>query len=304
MHKINICVCTYQRSQLLKECVGSLAQIAVPDGVVLSVTVIDNDASCSSAPCVEQLQEGFPHALHYVCEEQRGIPFARNRAIDETLSASSDYLVFIDDDERVEKDWLVQLYSYCRSKNGNVVVHGRVIQELPPETPQHMRIFFENNKRVTGDRLSSCATNNVIIPFCVYSDPSLRFDETHALAGGTDTIYFTQAVQKGVEIYECSEAVVRESIPASRASLEWFSKRKFRAGITEAWGKKQRNRSSLSIFLSSLSQIFIEITKLVLVSLVCNKVQRNKSWFKVCRCFGVIFGLLGLQVESYRKIDS
>src|SRR5690606_40862979 len=57
--------------------------------------------------------------------------------------------------------------------------------------------IFKRKEYRTGQILQTCATNNVIIPVYVTRDLGLRFDETHPLAGGTDTLFFVEACARG-----------------------------------------------------------------------------------------------------------
>lgn len=304
MERIVICVCTFKRAKLLKECLESITKITLPSSAEVHMLVVDNDPEQASHEFTQSLNDSFPIPLHYVCEPRQGIPCARNKAIEVAHQLDADYFVFIDDDERVEPDWLVQLVGYCRSKGGQAVIHGGVEQELPVGTPAHIQAVYQRKKRKTGDSLNACATNNVIVPIRVTRDLGLRFDESNPLAGGTDTIFFTEARAKGVQIFECSEAQVKETIPASRATLAWMLKRKYRAGITEAWRKQQSGRSKTSILISALLQALLESLKAVLMTVVGNKVSRNRFWLKASRSAGVFAGVFGVEVDSYKKIDN
>ncbi|MFW1677943.1 glycosyltransferase family 2 protein [Pontibacter sp. JAM-7] len=304
MVDICICVCTCQRGELLKTCLASLAAVSV-QGFQLSVLIVDNDADRSAESLVNGFNESFPFPLRYVCEAKRGIPCARNRAVEDVLQQGSDYLVFIDDDEWVEPDWLLKLFQLCQENSGEVVVSGGVMSELPTETPPEIRALFNKrlNSHARGKRLESCATNNVLVPMAAIKQHSLRFDESRPLAGGTDVIFFKEATAKGVRILKCPDALVHEIIPVSRTRLGWLSKRKYRAGITEAWRKKKNGRAVFGIFVSALFQIVVLCCKAGVSALFGRKVARNQSWLKACRALGVAAGVFGVEVDSYRQID-
>ena len=303
MIRINVCICTFQRPKLLLNCLESLANIAVPSHTEITVTVVDNDDTYSAENIVIQLESEFPFELHYCCENKRGIPCVRNRAIEETHRLKSDYLVFIDDDEWVDPSWLKALYDYCQSRGGDIIVSGKVISELPDSTPEHICSLFNKRQRKTGTTLSSSATNNVLIPIFVTKSLGLRFDETNPFSGGEDTRFFCQAVNAGAVIEHCAEAVVHETIPANRTTLKWFSGRKYCTGTTVAWRKVQDGHSRLRIIFSSIFTIILELLRCSLMVLIGNRLKRNKSWLKVCRSLGIISGVLGISVASYREVD-
>ncbi len=62
------------------------------------------------------------------------------------MKSGSDYLVFIDDDEWVEPDWLVNLYGYCKANGGNIIVSGKVISDLPRDISDEIKGLF--NKKI------------------------------------------------------------------------------------------------------------------------------------------------------------
>ncbi|WP_372865357.1 glycosyltransferase family 2 protein [Spongiibacter sp.] len=301
--RINIAICSCQRPFLLEKALSSLAAMRRPANSEVLVSIIDNDPEQSALPVYEDWRAKFPVALHYAAEPRRGIPVARNRAIAEAHQHNADYLVFIDDDEWVEPEWLCELVGYAQQLGGKAVVHGAVVPELPAAAPAYMaEIFFEKG-RPTGTELGSCATNNVLIPIYLTRELGLRFDESRPLAGGTDTLFFCAVAEKGVKIVECAEAKVHEGIPMSRLTSRWLAKRKYRAGITLAWRKREAGRSAVSLLLSSLVQLIVYSIVALLSRMLMRNVSYYKALMKMCRSAGVLSGLLGARTDSYTNIE-
>ncbi len=203
----------------------------------------------------------------------------------------------------MEPDWLVNLYGYCKANGGNIIVSGKVISDLPRDISDEIKGLFNKKDRPTGRQLQSCATDNVLIPSMVFTGNSLRFDICRPLAGGTDTMFFCAAAERGFSIVKCAEAVVHEQVPANRLSLNWMAKRKYRSGITVAWRKRRSGRFALSILFSALAQVGINVTKSLLYCIGGKKMKRNLSWLEVCRSLGVLSGVMGLKIDSYRNTD-
>lgn len=304
METVAICVCTLDREKLLERCLDSVSKMTLPDTLAIFLLIVDNDCNGSSRKLVEQFDNKVSFPVHYLKEVRRGIPFARNAAIEAVIQADADYLIFIDDDEIVDEAWLVNLYSYAASKGGKAVVHGAVESILPSDTPEHLKKLFKSQKRKTGELLQVCATDNVIIPAYVFGELGLRFDTSQPLAGGTDTKFFTEAVSHGVEIFQCSEALVVEYVPRSRSSIIWLTKRKYRAGITECWRKTRVGKSKSLILGSALFHVLIEGMKCVVFGVLLQKQSAYRSWLKSCKYVGVLVGWLGFSIDSYKEIDS
>ena len=110
---LNVAVCTCLRPRLLTEALDSLMGMTSPEEVEVVVTVVDNDPDLSAKATVDQYTDA-EFELYYVSEPRRGIPFARNTAVKTAISLDADYLIFIDDDERVKLDWMILLFNFCQ----------------------------------------------------------------------------------------------------------------------------------------------------------------------------------------------
>lgn len=303
MTSVLIAICTCQREALLLRCLESLESMQLPDGLECTVLVVDNDPAAGARESVERQQASSPFPMLFHHEPRRGIPLARNAAIAVFLERDLDRLVFIDDDEWVDPAWLRHLVACGESNGGQSVISGRVCEHFPEGTPDYIGRLYARKSRPSGTRLYTCATNNVSIPRFAMSELGLRFDESVPLAGGTDTLFFQSASEQGVEILYCAEAIVHESIPASRANLRWLSRRKYRVGITDARKKTTMGRSRVGLMVSSTGMLAVELLKSVLATLMLSRYQAGQYWLRACKQLGVICGLMGRQVESYKQID-
>jgi succinoglycan biosynthesis protein ExoM len=305
MPTINICICTYLRPKHLEKCLLSvLAQPALADASY-TVTVIDNDADRTAEAVVKTVEAPSHTRLYYYSETNRGIPHARNRALDESTRLGSDFVVFIDDDECVSSNWLETLYNYLRSHPENTIVHGQVIPVFPEGTPEFVQeIYCSRKVRSTGSELSTCATDNVIFPLTFVQRHGIRFDTSNPLAGGTDTKFFCEAHRLGAKIYQCAEASVDETVFPQRLKMKWLIKRKYRSGITSSWRKRSAGSAIAPLLLVSTAKaIGHSILSLLLVPTNL-RVARNRNLLRSARYAGIIAGALGRSTNSYQQIDS
>ncbi len=92
---ISIIICTHNRANMLKNCLGSLARLDYPD---YEVIVVD------SAPKDESTRKLIETTSYrYLREKRPGPNLARNFG---AAQARYDIFAFIDDDVRVDRDWL------------------------------------------------------------------------------------------------------------------------------------------------------------------------------------------------------
>ncbi|MGA8740928.1 MAG: glycosyltransferase family 2 protein [Terracidiphilus sp.] len=104
--KVTVIVCTYNRSQSLARALASVADSIMPEDMTWEVLVIDNNSSDNTRAVVQDLADRYPRIFRYVFEAKPGKSNALNRALRET---DADVLAFMDDDVRVEPDWLCML---------------------------------------------------------------------------------------------------------------------------------------------------------------------------------------------------
>ena len=150
------------------------------------------------------------------------------------MPGDADFVAFLDDDEIACREWLAELLRVQRSTGADVVT-GTVLPAFEVDPPTWMVDggFFERRRYPTGHRLPYARTSNVLIaaPVIAAAGPA-PFAEALALNGGDDTHFFMRAHDQGFSIVWADDAVVHETIPASRLSARWLLMREYRRGNT------------------------------------------------------------------------
>lgn len=243
MIRICIGIITCKRVKSLSRLLNSmkkLGQFQVPETDIF-VVVVDNDEKASSREIVIEIAKNFPCAVQWVREQRRGIPFARNRVVACAFDAKADFLAFIDDDEQPEPQWLDELLRVQRQFDADVVL-GPVLPRFEQKPPSWVirGNFFKRPRFGTGTKTLAGGTGNVL--FRVGSlkaiDRSSPFEESLALTGGSDAFLLQKMHGQGMNIVWANEAVVYESIPASRTTKRWLLQRAWRTGIMRAHTEK------------------------------------------------------------------
>lgn len=221
--KIAVTLCTRERPIMLRSCLQSLAGLHIPDGVSVSVVVVENNETDSCRGIIEEIASQ-PGALPivYVHEPRLGIPIARNRTLDIALADNPDWIAFIDDDEEADPDWIVSFVAAAGTLEADVL-------QGPVEWvhAEGGAIDKERWDRPTGSLLKTAPTNNTFMRARIarVDGMGLRFDETMRFTGGSDSDFFFRAADRGAVIRWMNDAVVRESVPAERLTLRWRTRR-------------------------------------------------------------------------------
>jgi succinoglycan biosynthesis protein ExoM len=229
---IFVAALTFRRPELLADFLEAYPKITLPDGVDVTLLVVDNDAPGSARRTFESYRDRIPNA-RYVVEPRVGIPVARNRALHEALAADAEALCFIDDDEVPATDWLVNLVREWR-RSGAELVGGPVgVTPVPVTATAWQRLInaslaFRSRRKYAGTAKAAASggrytivTNNWLCDLRWLAAKGLRFDERLLLTGGSDTAFDRAATATGCRRSWAPDAVVHEKIPPDRLTLRY-----------------------------------------------------------------------------------
>jgi GT2 family glycosyltransferase len=130
---VTVAVCTRDRPDDLVRCLDAIDVARRLRGGEVEVLVVDNAPPHDATRRVVQGRDG----VRYVCEPLAGLDVARNRALAE---ARGTWLAFVDDDVRVDGDWLRGLDAARIEHPDAVGVVGLV---LPAELETEAQVRFE-----------------------------------------------------------------------------------------------------------------------------------------------------------------
>ena len=303
--RVTICAATYKRPAGLARLLDGLTALsfsaAPPE---LRVVIVDNDPEGSARRTCDEWADKLSCPLTYVVEARRGISFARNAAL--AHAADTDWIGFIDDDETPEPRWLDELLKVQREYNADVVT-GPVVPHFLDAPPNWMvkGRFFDGIRRATGSVLGHAFTGNVLFRSQIRDDPALRFDHRWALIGGGDRHFFARVAEAGFRIVWADEAVVRESVPKSRANVRWILRRGFRIGAgssnirldLEPGFRTRLELLGVGTYRIAKGLFFLPLTWRLGKHMVVTYLRH------ICYGAGMLAGWFGLRYKEYRKTD-
>ena len=226
--RLAVGILTYRRPEKLRRGLALVLEQAraVAPEVEAVVIVVDNDPHGSARPIADEFSgPGF----RYVVERTPGIAAARNRALDE--AADADLLVFIDDDEWPQPEWLSSLVATWRATRAAAVT-GRVISRFEHDGAPWITAgeFFRRRRLPSGAETDVAATGNLLLDLGQVRAIGVRFDERLALGGGEDTLFSRQLVRGGGRIVWCDESAAVDYVPPARTTRQWVLARALSQG--------------------------------------------------------------------------
>lgn len=288
-------ICTFQRASVTRT-LQSLATLE-PCELPVHVVVADNDASPSARDTVSRLASSHPLPISYLHAPEANISVARNAILDAARAAGSRYLVFIDDDEFVEPDWLRHLLEVA-STSGAGAVLGPVLADFPDSAPAWTASAGLHDVTPVFDRAGRIAvahTGNVLLALDDPAYASLRFDTGRGRSGGEDTAFFGAFVRAGGQIVYAPDAIVRETVPPDRLTLRWLIQRRFRMGQTHA-DQVRRNRSRASVAVQAgLAASKAAVCMGMAALRAGDAAQRNRQLARSALHIGVVAKLAGIR---------
>lgn len=245
MKKISCCINTYKRPELLKKLLISINEQSLDKDISIEIIVVDNDTSQLGEKIIEEFKSILKFPIHYYIQPIKNISITRNKAVSEAVG---DYILFIDDDEYAEPNWISNTVA-CLEKYNADAVFGSVLSYFDDNTPDWIKSnqMFQRQIQKTGTTPKYTRTGNCLIKAEVLKSIEGPFDLQYGLTGGSDSHLFTILSKKGAKFIYCAESIVYEYVPPERANINWLLKRSIRTGNSYARRTLELSKSSLKL---------------------------------------------------------
>ncbi len=303
---ISVVICTHNRSQYLKKALQSLIDQQFPPENY-EIIVVDNCSTDATKNVVEQFAR---ENLRYVYETRLGLSYARNTG---WQKAQGEYVAYLDDDAIACRLWLstiVDVFETVQPQPGCVGGKADPIWEatrpdwLSDELVTGLTVIdWSPTPQVLPDLSRQWLVGaNIAFPKAVLEQlggfiDGLDRSGKNLLSGG-DVFLEKQIFQAGYSCYYHPQMAVGHHIQKSRLEKQWFVRRYFWQGVSDAVVQLiEESPSRLGRFSSAI----LRTSKLMLVPTQITSLlsdNNNPKQFTE-RCFtliklGHIVGLLGL----------
>ncbi len=244
---ISVVICTYNRAASLKVTLEDIAQLIPPENHSVEILVVDNNSSDNTEQLLqsEGLCGAFP--VRYIKETKQGLSYARNRGIEE---AAGEWIVFTDDDVRIEPDWLKSLIRGC-TENNVLAAGGAVYPIWPLRVPKWIAKdgpFLQHGVFLHYEPYSNSKILDMADPepfgcnmafrsevFAKYGLFRTDLGRTgKRLLAGEDTEMYARLKSHGVPVLFVKNARVNHPVETQRLSLKYFFRWKYWAGYSAA----------------------------------------------------------------------
>ncbi len=236
-NQITVAICSYNAAHYLAPLLSQLVSLTC--SIPFEILVVDNNSTDKSKELVESFARSCVIPVRYVIETEQGIPFARNKAIEESLS--SRYLAFIDADELPTSGWLQAAIDTLKDNQVDCV--GGKISIILPHRPKWLSdnllpFYGELNHsdkafKIT-DRSTPIWSGNIAYNTRIFHE-GLRFDTRYnrkgkGVGGGSDGIMFRHFIKQGYRLHYEPKMEIQHLISDEKINRGYFLKLHFAAG--------------------------------------------------------------------------
>ena len=238
---ISFIICTYNREKYIYECLSRLASNSEKEGWEI-ILVNNNSTDNTAAECERFVNDYKPANYHYFVETQQGLSFARNRGIQES---NGEWLVFLDDDAMVEKDYIVNLRTLLSKHPEAGAFGGQITPFFEEGEPSwysswsmgfvsaidrgRQTHIFPDNKFPIG---ANMGVKRKVIEAVGEFNIELGRTGNNLLAGEEKDL-FNRIRKAGYPILYFPNIGVKHCIPARRTTTEFVSRLAYGVGVSE-----------------------------------------------------------------------
>jgi len=249
----SIAICTWNRAELLRRTLDSLATLRGINDSDVEVLVVNNASTDNTLDVLQSFQESLP--LRFVQENQQGHCFARNRAV---MEVTGDIILWTDDDVQLNENWLNAYREQIQRQPEISFWGGQIRPQFLQPPPTWLLKNWENlagcyATRELGDceidldrdHLPYGANFAVRRQMCLAYPFDIKLGRVGSgMVGEDERDFLLRLIQQGHQGKWVPAANLMHLIPAGRMTLEYIAS--YYAGQAEVQWKK-RGQSPCSV---------------------------------------------------------
>ena len=284
--KLSIIISTYNNAQSLVRTLVSVAEQEADKSMWECVVVNNASTDNTEALFQEFASEHQELNLRLVNEPKQGLSYARNCGIAES---KGDILVFIDDDETVNREF-VSAYIDIFDNHGAFVGAGAVVPRYDSARPKWMSYYTEKmianpinlgNEVVTITSKITPAGGNMAFNreiFNLYGGFNTALGRKgEALLGGEENDMFDRVRSLGERVFYAPNAVVYHHIADKKLTPDYFDKLAYGVGVSKRL-RAEHNGTERQLFKDENKKRLYTIVLVALYSLAFQFQKASWLW--------------------------
>lgn len=303
---ISVVVCTYNRADLLSECLKSLTcQTLEPNS--FEVIVVDNGSTDDTSIVIHKFINDHKNFRDFK-EDQLGLSHARNRGWKEAVG---EYVAYIDDDAIAPSDWVFQIKSFINRMPSVAAFGGPYdsfsIVSVPDWFPPDYGVLSlgeEEHPIVIGKEWIT-GTNmifkrDLFAKFCGF-DTGLGMSG-NKISYGEEAQFLIELHNHNIPIYYVPNIKVRHLVADYKMKLTWLLLSSYKVGrcFNQTFGM---NRSFFSCLSCIGACVLVGMFKMISSSESYFKRKVYVSFAPLCVELGALVEYFSIKSEALKYRD-
>jgi glycosyltransferase involved in cell wall biosynthesis len=239
---LDLIIPTYNRADLLRDCLNSVLVAARPEGLNVTLVVVDNNSTDKTKEVVQSFLGQGDIAIRYIFVERPGKSAALNDALAQT---GGELVGLIDDDEQIDPAWFEVAYREFSAAGQVDFIGGPYVPNwecsapdwLPTTYPGAIGIVLRPERAAfSGDYGGMLMGGNAIIRRTtlqrVLPYPEQLGKIGKKIRSGEDEVIYHRLLDIKARGMVVPDLVIRHWIPAARLTKKYFRRWVIGRGIS------------------------------------------------------------------------
>ena len=281
----SVAICTYNGAKTISRAIDAILVLEENGTLLKELLLIDNASKDNTKDiCLSYAEKDS--RVKYLYEKEAGLSNARRCAVQ---NASGDWLVYVDDDNVLDKRWLVELAATIEKNPEAGIINGAslAVAAEPLDEDEEMRLsLLYKSLACTHLKGWDEPASPLSFPFgagmCIKIEPlrkilsdgwlSLSGRKGASLASGEDTELATKCLSLGYTFVYNDKMRLEHLIPKARLSRDYANR--LIKGLTEGW---YANVSAKKLYIVHR---FLRGIKYAIVLLAASLQKNSKNRYK------------------------
>ena len=311
--RLDVVVPSYNRSSLLRRTITSLLEAPIPQGLEVSIYVVDNNSKDDTHAVVETLQAQTSRCLNYHLEIRQSSSYARNTGI---TAGSGELIGFIDDDEEIDPGWYEVIYREFQAVEVSYIggpYYANAGLQLPAWLPPSYRaatgVHDPKPRAIFGHgHTGNLNSGNAVIRRDVFVATGLYSEKLGrsgiGLLAEEDADLYRRIQAAGLHRVFVPELIIYHHVPPERMTKRYHRRWAFWRGVSlGVVDREKRERATYRFGVPQyrLGRAFRALPRIALESLRGRESVAFDQELSLWDLAGFIYGKQGVRIEDFYK---
>lgn len=297
--KIAICICFSKKNEIYHhKIINNLNIIKIPKECNLSFYLVVNNNPTKLIDLIKKIITNKKINIFILNSVKKDIPNTRNIFLLKIKNKNLDYVGFLDDDCKINRNWLFSMTNFITKYKCDIVGGPQYHKVTNLKYKKLYNILEPPNTNKQNIRW--VATNNCFFKKKILDKTNLLFNQYLKNIGGSDQLFFRKLKKKGFSIMWNSKASIEEYLQVDRENYIWFLKRNFRYGYSGLIIDKNIYGKKIGYLMNISKIILLFFLSLINLFLIFREYNLIKSLFYFVKGSGRLVSMFGYKINKYQ----